>query len=90
MAKYVKKPIEIEAEQWFPETNNPIVILGNFENDNQECDYCGNPNNIHGVIETLEGFMKVCPGDFIIKGVKEEFYACKQDIFYMTYEKSVT
>ena len=37
-------------------------------------------------IETLEGIMKARPGDWIIKGVKGEFYPCKPDIFEMTYE----
>jgi hypothetical protein len=36
-------------------------------------------------IQTLEGDMKISDGDFIIKGVKGEFYPCKPDIFYATY-----
>ena len=36
-------------------------------------------------IKTLEGEMKVNTGDFIIKGVKGEFYPCKPDIFQQTY-----
>lgn len=38
-------------------------------------------------INTLEGKMKVVPGDVIIKGVKGEFYPCKSDIFAATYER---
>ena len=37
-------------------------------------------------IITLEGNHKAIPGDYIIKGVKGEFYPCKPDIFEMTYE----
>lgn len=37
-------------------------------------------------IKTLEGDMAVGFGDYIIKGVKGEFYPCKQDIFEQTYE----
>ena len=37
-------------------------------------------------IKTLEGEHKASIGDFIIKGVKGEFYPCKPDIFYETYE----
>lgn len=37
-------------------------------------------------IHTLEGIMMVSPGDWIIKGVKGEFYPCKPDIFEATYE----
>lgn len=41
----------------------------------------------HLVIVTLEGKMEVSIGDWVIKGVKGEFYPCKLDIFEMTYEK---
>lgn len=37
-------------------------------------------------IETLEGTMRAEPGDWIIKGVKGEYYPCKPDIFALTYE----
>lgn len=42
---------------------------------------------VMGVINTLEGKHVVCPGDYIIKGIKGEFYCCKPDIFEATYEK---
>ena len=38
------------------------------------------------IIETLEGEMRADPFDWIIKGVKGEFYPCKPDIFAATYE----
>jgi len=37
-------------------------------------------------IPTLEGVMLGTEGDWIIKGVKGEIYACKPDIFEITYE----
>ena len=37
-------------------------------------------------IETLEGMMTAYPGDWIIKGIDDEFYPCKADIFEKTYE----
>jgi hypothetical protein len=37
-------------------------------------------------ITTLEGVMRADPGDWIIRGVKGEFYPCKPDIFEATYE----
>lgn len=37
-------------------------------------------------IGTLEGPHEVTPGDWIIRGVKGEFYPCKPDIFAATYE----
>jgi hypothetical protein len=50
------------------------------------CAYCGKPMHDHGWIETLEGGHIVCPGDWIITGVKGEHYPCKPDIFAATYE----
>lgn len=38
------------------------------------------------VIYTLEGKMKASVGDWIIKGVRGEFYPCKPDIFNQIYE----
>ena len=38
-------------------------------------------------IETLEGIMKARPGDWIIKGVENEFYPCKNSVFEKTYER---
>lgn len=40
-------------------------------------------------IDTLEGTMIVDYGDYIIKGVKGEFYPCKPDIFEQTYEEVI-
>lgn len=50
------------------------------------CEQCGKPHNDHGWIDTLEQGHRVCPGDWIIKGVAGEFYPCKPDIFAATYE----
>ena len=51
-----------------------------------KCAHCGNTFHVHGWIDTLEGGHIVCPGDWIIKGVKGEFYPVKDDIFAATYE----
>lgn len=54
--------------------------------------FCKQPNcndtyHYHGWIDTLEGGHIVCPGDYIITGVKGERYPCKPDIFEATYEE---
>ncbi len=72
--KFRKKPVVIEATQWFKPGDHPAVFECNIHN----ADYYG--------IETLEGRHIVTPGDWIITGVKGEFYPCKPDIFEMTYE----
>lgn len=50
------------------------------------CKHCGDIMHNHGWIETLEGGHIVCPGDWVITGVKGEHYPCKPDIFAATYE----
>ena len=53
----------------------------------RHCEKCGEIMHAHGWIDTLEGGHIVCPGDWIITGVKGEHYPCKPDIFEATYEK---
>lgn len=45
------------------------------------------PNSEKLIIPTLEGDHETSVGDYIIKGIKGEFYPCKPDIFEATYEK---
>ena len=52
-----------------------------------KCKHCGKTMHNHGWIDTLEGGHIVCPTDWIIKGIKGEFYPCKPDIFEATYEE---
>ena len=90
MAKYRKQPIVIEAERWEPGKTSPFLEQAKlFPIDSDidwECSECGNKASKHVNCPTLEGYHIVCPGDFIIKGIKGEFYPCKPDIFAMTYE----
>ena len=51
------------------------------------CEQCSGFMQDHGWIDTLEGGHIVCPGDWIITGVKGEHYPCKPDIFAATYER---
>jgi len=76
--KFRKKPIVIEATQWFKDGDHDRVKK--FFNHDPE-------NHGWGWIETLEGGHIVNPGDWIITGVKDEHYPCKPEIFEMTYEK---
>ena len=87
--KFRKKPLVIEAEQWWKDGDNIYVdsYMACFDHDPQmDCNICGNPYINHGYITTLEGRQLVCPGDWIITGVKNEKYPCKPDIFELTYE----
>lgn len=44
-------------------------------------------DNAYLIIPTLEGQMRADPGDWVIRGIKGEFYPCKPDIFEATYEE---
>lgn len=55
--------------------------------DSQVCTLCSRVMQDHGWVDTLEGGHIVCPGDFIITGIKGERYPCKPDIFEQTYER---
>jgi len=84
MAKYRKKPIVIEAIQ-FIDTPERLEELSKFiDNQPLRVDY-KNPNKPVLKLQT-EGEHIASIGDYIIKGVKGEFYPCKPDIFEMTYE----
>jgi len=74
--KYRKKPVVIEATQWFKHGDHPAVVPYPSQHELAE----------KGWIRTLEGDHTVTPGDYIITGVKGEHYPCKPDIFAMTYE----
>ena len=74
--KYQKKPVVIEAIQF------------NGVNQQEIKDFVGGQCEIETtsiIIHTLEGDMNVSVNDYVIKGVKGEFYPCKPDIFLDTY-----
>jgi hypothetical protein len=87
---YRKKPVVIEASQWYRHGDHAKVRPYPFLSE-CACMTCGHPyvqcgEETHGRIDTLEGIMTVCPGDWIITGVNGEHYPCKPDIFAKTYE----
>lgn len=77
--KYCKKPVEIEAVQW---TGDNVKEIADFTEGN----IATNEDNKLYVF-TLEGGHLALVGDYIIKGVRGEFYPCKPDIFEQTYEE---
>jgi len=86
--KFRKKPVVIEATQWFTMGDHPAVER--FPWGRAVIKAEGYPDYDpwdRGIIRTLEGDHEVCPGDWIITGVKGEHYPCKPDIFEMTYER---
>ena len=79
--QYRKNPVVIEAVRFTTETNLrksfPDIEIWNGMSDSV----------IEVYIKTLEGKMKISEWDYIIKGVKGEYYPCKPDIFKETYER---
>lgn len=96
MTKYIKKPVEIEAVQL---TNYNIIDVYEFIRSPEKVSFATSEDvikwskyEIHvkkrGMrLETLEGAMLAQIGDYVIKGIKGEFYPCKQEIFDLTYSE---
>lgn len=92
MPKYRKKPVVVEAIQW---TGSNLEEIRNFVGGDLIEDWMEffdikrelKKMLVSIAIDTLEGTMRVDYGDYIIKGVKGEFYPCKSDIFLATYEE---
>jgi len=126
MSKWRKKPLLVEATQWFKHGDHPEMemlklweeniketvflsegleifmrmlryyrrrkIVRYFQHPNVDigdisCKHCDDIPRNHGWIDTLEGGHIVCPGDWIITGIKGEKHPCKNDVFEATYEK---
>lgn len=80
-ARFRKKPVEIEAIQWLGESNcEEVFAFLRMEHPIDETDHSAI------FIPTLEGLMRADKGDWIVRGVKDELYPVKPDIFRMTYE----
>jgi len=94
--KFRKKPVVIEAVQLRWDTWNEMcefASVGKLTDGKTEGCYLDENGNVTSssdrigiLIPTLEGLMIGSQNDWIIKGVKGEFYPCKPDIFEATYE----
>lgn len=93
MGQYRKKPVVIDAiklENRYESIYNAVEFVYSI---GMETSVIGANATVRDVQEregldivTLEGTMKASFGDWIIKGIKGEFYPCKPDIFEATYE----
>lgn len=89
MPKFRKRPVEVEAVRW---TGENIEAVMGFMHPQQPVHVNNlshmrftNADELVGV-QTLEGLMVADKGDWIIRGVQDELYPCKPDIFGATYE----
>lgn len=83
--RFKKKPVVIEAIQYQPHDNCADVMK--FMGTDLQYACIDEEDDEIMLIPTLEGTMEASPGDWIIKGIKGEFYPCKPDIFEQTYEE---
>lgn len=89
--QYRKKTVVIEAEHFYAYTLGPKIIGWILKNGGK-AEMGGSYYDLsdlgpaYMLIHTLEGIYRASVGDYIIKGVRGEFYPCKPDIFEMTYE----
>ena len=82
--KYRKKPVVIDAMQLPLEkeaASQELVDFLHAMDEDWESEKGG-----YLVIKTMEGNMSAKPGDWIIKGVKGEYYPCDADVFAKSYD----
>jgi hypothetical protein len=84
---YRKKPVVIEARQWDGSEESARSIKAWADSHGSQ-PLGGWSKDVVLLIRTLEGQMRAVPGDWIIRGVKGEFYPCKPDVFEATYEEA--
>lgn len=108
--KFRKKPVVIEATQWFANGDHPedgdetfVDSAGKMQPCEGKvvryfrrpepayrgevlCPECSVRLHEHGFIDTMEGGRPVCPGDWIITGIRGERYPCNPAIFAVTYD----
>lgn len=85
MPKFRKKPVVIEAVRYTEDSRSRLIEWCEPRHTFMDDDGCL-CESAHLFIQTAEGEMRAELGDWIIRGVKGEFYPCKPDIFEATYE----
>lgn len=76
MAKYIKKPIPVEAEQYQKGMEDGFIQVFEEENNHPMKPY----------IQTLEGKLTFDEDAYIVTGIKGERWAVRKDIFEETYD----
>lgn len=96
--RFRKQPVEVSAVRWWRNGDHPDdgprdregLVVRYFRSPiacgEWPCGQCDRLLREHGWIETLEGGLTVCPGDWVVTGVKGERYPVKDAIFQITYE----
>jgi len=89
MTRFRKRPVEIDAIQWTADNMEEMkkFLTGAIYWFSPEMGKSLDKKNWTLCVITYEGTSVCSVGDWVIKGVKGEFYPCKPDIFTLTYEE---
>ena len=85
--EYIKRPVKVSAIRFDGSPRGAVAVFEAFDIPGGK--FVPNYYNLEVgnlLIPTLEGDHMASAGDFIIRGIKGEYYPCKPDIFAMTYE----
>lgn len=87
---YESKPKVVKAMEWdgSVESTKEIIRYCEGKVTHKAERHIGGLNKLY--IATLEGEMEASLGDYIIQGVKGEFYPCKPDVFHKSYSNTTT
>jgi hypothetical protein len=89
MPKFRKKPVVIEAVKWLGDNLREVIDFTGLHPSAEKWtweEYQAVVSSEGLKIFTMEGALTATIGDWIVKGVKGEYYPCKPDIFDATYE----
>lgn len=93
MGKYIKKPIPIECKHLINDYDTIVEIYEWYSGEDTSTSLVAQQKTVEYIcnnegldIETMEGIMHASFGDWIIKGIRGEFYPCKPDIFEESYK----
>ena len=98
MARYRKRPFDIEAVQWYRAGDHPAVVpLPLRKSLTTSCPeamyhvrlpgYAMEEDHPPGAIYTRAGWQLVLPGDWILQDAQGIFSTCTADVFAATYER---
>lgn len=90
--RYVKRPIEVEAVQWRGDNKAEIIefagsVFHALDEDERTADLDATAlvrDHLHN------SWIFVYTGDWILKGIKGEFYPCNSEVFENTYDEVTT
>lgn len=86
MPKFRKKPVVVDAVRFDGTPGGAVALFEEFDVPGAKVVPAHDLQTGWLTIPTLEGVMRADAGDYVIRGVKGEFYPCKPDIFEATYD----